>query len=134
MKNLLVLLLILITFQSVGQIKLRGRVLSVTTKELCDTLPHKVIKFTTPTMAFFHLSDEKFFINGSFSTPIYELFDKDTTTIDGSLIISYYSIIKEKVKLVVASEVMNEKDVIEIAIFDMNGDKRYVEYLCRIGK
>lgn len=134
MKNLFLLFLSLFLYvKSSGQIKIKGRVLSITIKELSEVTPHKIISENYPTMAFFHLSDKKFFVNGSVNSPVYKLGDKDTVTINGEMVISYLSTINNELKMIAASEINGSPNKIKIAIFDMGGDKRYVEYLCKIG-
>lgn len=115
-----------------SQIQIKGRVKSITKFEVNDEGKHKVISETFPKQSFFHLSDEKFFVNGTIRTPVYKLFDKDTTTIHGDLVISYYSSVKDKIYLIAAREDVTQPNTIILAVIPFLEPSKYIEFNLKV--
>lgn len=133
MTRLLILsLFILLSQITFSQIQIKGRVKTITKFEVNDEGVHKVISETFPTQSFFHLSDEKFFVNGTVRTPVYKLFDKDTTRIYGDLVISYYSFVKDKMYLIAAREDVTQPNTIILAVIPFLEPSKYVEFNLKV--
>jgi hypothetical protein len=115
-----------------SQIQIKGRVLSVTNFEINKDGESILKKRTYPSEAFFHLSEQKFFVVGSFRSHVYELFDKDTATLNGQLTVSFFTSRNKKMYVIGIRELDGERDKLSLAIFSMSDPIKYTEYLLKI--
>lgn len=122
----------LLQTQTNAQIQIKGKILSVSNKEFIENSSHKILSTQNPKNTTFYLSDEKFIIKNPNKTITYRLSEKDTVSISGEMVISYLTIFNNQLKMIAASEISGEPNKIKIAIFNMEGDQKFIEYLCEI--
>ena len=133
-KLFLILSAVALSYITSAQIQLRGRVVSISKKQITDS-GNITLSKNYPLHIFFTLSDDKFTVNNMVNGFKYRLFDKDTATINGEMVISYMAKIRKDIKLIAASEINGCPNYIKIAVFSFMdaGGPYYVEYLVRVG-
>ena len=131
-KLFLILSAVTLSYITSAQIQLRGKVVSISKKQLSDTGNITVSSYY-PLHTLFILSDEKFIVDNMVNGFKYRLSDKDTATMNGEMVISYMAQIGKNTKLLAASEINGCPDYIKIAVFEFTDSNHFTEYLVRIG-
>ena len=131
-KLFLILSAVTLSYITSAQIQIRGKVLSISKKQISDT-GNITISTQYPMYTSFILSDKMFLVDNTVRGFRYRLFDKDTATINNEMVVSYMATIGNDTKLVAASEINGCRDCIKIAVFDFTGNTYFIEYLVHIG-
>lgn len=122
---------LLLTTVSQAQQTKKGSLIKVEKCRLLSEGGYEIISSKPSWETFVTITDEKFTIRSRESTMTLKLADKQLSLSDTDTIYSYYTVVRKQLKILA---MRNCDDNIVVALFSMDGDDKFTQYVIKLRK